>query len=264
MQIGGKQVEWYFKGKPGDGVYLRFWKDRWLGDTLFKDRWPRLYSLESNKNCSISDRISHSGTAFLLGPGWNVWPSTVEEISEMNDVNYMLNNIRFVGSKDVWKWDEEGSNHFSVANVKRMIRLDRNNNMTHLFKWESWIPLKINIHLWRAEMGRIPTRLALQRRQIVISSTICVLCDVNDEDCNHIFVHCGFAFGVWSIIRRWCKLDYVSFDDMEGLLKFYKYIQGPKWAKKLIRGIVMTTCWAIWNARNKRFLTTFLLKFKRC
>ncbi|PWA53584.1 RNA-directed DNA polymerase, eukaryota, Reverse transcriptase zinc-binding domain protein [Artemisia annua] len=202
MQIGGKQAEWYFKGKPGDGVYLLFWKDRWLGDTLLKDRWPRLYSLESNKNCSISDRISHSGIAFLLGPGWNVWPSTVEEISETNDVNYMLNNIRFAGSKDVWKWDEEGSNHFSVANVKRMIRLDRNNNRTHLFKWESWIPLKINIHLWRAEMGRIPTRLALQRRQ--------------------------------------------------GLLKFYKHIQGPKWAKKLIRGIVMTTCWAIWNARNKK------------
>ncbi|PWA40539.1 RNA-directed DNA polymerase, eukaryota, Reverse transcriptase zinc-binding domain protein [Artemisia annua] len=39
---------------------------------------------------------------------------------------------------------------------------------------------------------------------------------------------------------------------MEDLFKLHKQVTGPKWAKKIIRGIVMVTCWAMWNVRNKK------------
>ncbi|MFS8023181.1 hypothetical protein Hanom_Chr16g01448441 [Helianthus anomalus] len=30
----------------------------------------------------------------------------------------------------------------------------------------------------------------------------------------------------------------------------YKNVHGGKWRKKIIRGIVMVTTWALWNTRN--------------
>ncbi|PWA97953.1 RNA-directed DNA polymerase, eukaryota, Reverse transcriptase zinc-binding domain protein [Artemisia annua] len=180
MQINGKQASWFFKGIMGNGEALRFWKDRWFGDKILMDRWPALFAMETNKNCRIIDRFRVLGSSACLASGW--------------------------GNKDDWCWDEEGNRIFTVANVKRWLREDRNDSRNHLFKWESWVPLRINIHMWRTEMNRLPTRLALQRRQISLPSTLCPLCDVDDENCAHIFLHCGFAFGVWSLFENGAKL----------------------------------------------------------
>ena len=71
IQINGKQVSWFFKGKLGNGDYLCFWKDRWLGEKLLMDRWPKLFLLENKKNCSISDRLKRTGPVCTLAAGWN-------------------------------------------------------------------------------------------------------------------------------------------------------------------------------------------------
>ncbi|PWA34830.1 RNA-directed DNA polymerase, eukaryota, Reverse transcriptase zinc-binding domain protein [Artemisia annua] len=216
------------------------------------DRWPKLFLLENNKNCSISDRIERTGPVCALAAGWNAWPTTVEEISEMQDLSYLLASVSFAGSKDVWLWDEDSNHVFTVANFKRNLSINNNNRSPTLFKWESWVPLKINIHMWRLEMDRLPTRLALQRRHILLPNTSCSLCEVADESCGHIFVSCGFAVEVWRRIKTWCKLSFGRIMDIEDLLTFYRHVQGPKWANKIIKGIVMTTCWAIWIVRNKK------------
>ncbi|KAL7597416.1 hypothetical protein Lser_V15G29053 [Lactuca serriola] len=34
-----------------------FWKEKWCGDITLKDTFPKLYKIESNKNCKVSDRL---------------------------------------------------------------------------------------------------------------------------------------------------------------------------------------------------------------
>ncbi|PWA92737.1 RNA-directed DNA polymerase, eukaryota, Reverse transcriptase zinc-binding domain protein [Artemisia annua] len=252
-QMLGRKAQWFFKCKPGNGESIRFWKDRWLGDTILLERCPKLYELEKDKNCSIAHRVVQIGSVLSLGSEWNAWPVTVEQISELQDLQYMLSNFSFAGNKDSWRWDTEGNRSFDVVTAKKHLRESRTSQQrVCLVKWEAWVPLKINILMWRIELDRLPTRMALQRRQILIPSSTCPLCDVEDEDCSHIFVKCGFAFGVWSNILRWCNIRLVLINDMEDLFKLHKQVTGPKWAKKIIRGIVMVTCWAMWNVRNKK------------
>nr|GEZ39695.1 RNA-directed DNA polymerase, eukaryota, reverse transcriptase zinc-binding domain protein [Tanacetum cinerariifolium] len=43
--------------KVGDGSSIRFWKDTWLGNDPLYIRYNRLFHLENNKDCFISQRI---------------------------------------------------------------------------------------------------------------------------------------------------------------------------------------------------------------
>ncbi|XP_071731598.1 uncharacterized protein [Rutidosis leptorrhynchoides] len=46
-----------FSKSIGDGKNTSFWNDNWCGSSCFKDMFPRLFMLESNKNAMLSDRV---------------------------------------------------------------------------------------------------------------------------------------------------------------------------------------------------------------
>ena len=108
------------------------------------------------------------------------------------------------------------------------------------------------MHMWRAEMDRIPTRLALVRRGVNIQDVSCVLCDTGDESSMHTFTGCGITVIVWSFVERWCRLEPIIVFDVKDLLLIPDSVGGSKWAKKIVRGIIMTTCWVMWKARNAK------------
>ncbi|KAJ0493828.1 putative reverse transcriptase zinc-binding domain-containing protein [Helianthus annuus] len=164
----------------------------------------------------------------------------------------MQNRVSLSATRDRWVWIGSKDNSFSVAQLKDMFRKDRDTRRNQLMKWENWVPAKINLFIWRAEMGRILTRGALARRQVKLDNVLCALCETADEDHNHVLIGCGFAFGVWDAIGKWCKVDLIFAFDLLDVLLLHKHFDGNKWAKKIIRGIVMISCWAIWKERNKK------------
>ncbi|MFS8012310.1 hypothetical protein Hanom_Chr14g01319331 [Helianthus anomalus] len=68
----------------------------------------------------------------------------------------------------------------------------------------------------------------------------------------HVFVSCGFTFGVWSKIWRWCKLIPAYYGTIEDMLQWQNSSSLSVWGKKIVRGIIMVTCWALWKVRNKK------------
>nr|KAJ0210652.1 hypothetical protein LSAT_V11C400182900 [Lactuca sativa] len=46
----------FYAEKIGDGVLNQFWKDIWVGYAKLMDHFPRLYTLEVNKDCVIADK----------------------------------------------------------------------------------------------------------------------------------------------------------------------------------------------------------------
>nr|XP_043620201.1 uncharacterized protein LOC122592056 [Erigeron canadensis] len=144
---------------------------------------------------------------------------------------------------------------FTVAAVKKSLRKEVNMQQIQQIqqmKWVSWVPIKVNILLWRIEMDRVATRLALVKRNIQIQDTSCPLCNVDAETSSHLFVNCGFSYGVWSAIWAWCKLYPVGFNSIKEILTWMESIQMSVWGKKLIRGMVMITCWSLWKERNNK------------
>ena len=43
----------------GDGSRIRFWHDRWVGDTSLKMLYPQLYACSSDKKACISNLLDH-------------------------------------------------------------------------------------------------------------------------------------------------------------------------------------------------------------
>ncbi|XP_076917527.1 uncharacterized protein LOC143577631 [Bidens hawaiensis] len=91
-----------------------------------------------------------------------------------------------------------------------------NPNNNYIMKWSKWVPAKCNIHAWRAEMDRIPTRGALERRNISVSDNVCALFTVRD----HLELHKSIKLG-----------------DIEN---------------EVFHGVIIIACWRIWKARNDK------------
>ncbi|GKA49784.1 RNA-directed DNA polymerase, eukaryota [Tanacetum coccineum] len=44
----------------GDGLRTQFWNDVWVGDSQLRHLFPRLFALETNKDCSVASKIQSS------------------------------------------------------------------------------------------------------------------------------------------------------------------------------------------------------------
>ncbi|GJS70032.1 hypothetical protein Tco_0702873 [Tanacetum coccineum] len=110
---------WYYILKLKDEL-LSFWNDNWLGGSPLSVSFPRLYRLESNSNCCISERspiikqppsvlapVDHSSSTilgsglsgFLPPPGlifkwaWSRMLHTTHEIEELREITSILSHL---------------------------------------------------------------------------------------------------------------------------------------------------------------------------
>ncbi|GKC89097.1 putative RNA-directed DNA polymerase [Tanacetum coccineum] len=79
-------------------------------------------------------------------------------------------------------------------------------------KWNSWIPRKVNIMVWKASLNRLATRPNLAARGVTIASTNCPcpFCDSDTEDIEHVLIKCprvkmgnGTNTSLW--FDNWCE-----------------------------------------------------------
>ncbi|XP_022014882.1 uncharacterized protein LOC110914396 [Helianthus annuus] len=250
--LKGKAFASFISTKVGNGLSVNFWSDLWVGATILKHRWPNLYKLDRDKDCSVAERFIQDNAGTRFRPRWKRGLVSVEEFSELQDTQFLLSNVVLSGAKDKWLWGADGKDSFTVAMVKQLIREDTAVGRDHKMRWESWVPAKVNIFVWRAEMDRIPTKAALIKRRLNIQDGTCALCDYGEEEVMHLFTGCSFAFGVWESVGRWCNITPIMAFDFNDLLGIHEQVSGGKWAKKVIRGIVMISCWVLWIKQNDR------------
>ncbi|GJV35329.1 RNA-directed DNA polymerase, eukaryota [Tanacetum coccineum] len=70
-------------------------------------------------------------------------------------------------------------------------------------RWVKFIPIKVNVFSWRARRDRLPTRVNLSRRGVLLDSHLCPLCNAAMEDVQHVFFRCDVARVVLRKICRW-------------------------------------------------------------
>ncbi|GKF46752.1 RNA-directed DNA polymerase, eukaryota, reverse transcriptase zinc-binding domain protein [Tanacetum coccineum] len=78
--------------------------------------------------------------------------------------------------------------------------------------WNSLIPRKVNICVWRASLDRLPSRANLAMRGVELSSTSCPFCESVVEDIDHSLIRCPYVIKVWRKVWSWGNLAHpVSF-----------------------------------------------------
>ncbi|PWA81455.1 RNA-directed DNA polymerase, eukaryota [Artemisia annua] len=60
-----------FSRKIGKRDSVNFWADEWIGDLNLANMFPRLYALELEKDCSLSERLIRVGETFTWSWSWN-------------------------------------------------------------------------------------------------------------------------------------------------------------------------------------------------
>ncbi|PWA50799.1 RNA-directed DNA polymerase, eukaryota, Reverse transcriptase zinc-binding domain protein [Artemisia annua] len=98
-----------FVKKVGDGLSFSFWKDIWIGEQKLETLFPRLFSLEVNKDCKVVDRCNLNN-----GPHTRTWQwrRPVRDGVEKEQLDGLLNILRHFNpsfSNDCWEYSIDAS-----------------------------------------------------------------------------------------------------------------------------------------------------------
>nr|XP_043616298.1 uncharacterized protein LOC122588243 [Erigeron canadensis] len=133
--------------------------------------FPRLVALDMDKQCLVSERRDGSGWL------WK-WRRPLKYSRECDQVNQLISRLPsgiVSEERDKWLWNSHGKNKFFVAQVRKSIDhhcLPIDVNMKT--NWNSLVPKKVNIFIWRMRRNCIPTNVNLFARGV----------DVNTLDAN--------------------------------------------------------------------------------
>ncbi|KAJ0801471.1 putative reverse transcriptase zinc-binding domain-containing protein [Helianthus annuus] len=100
------------------------------------------------------------------------------------------------------------------------------------------------------EMDKVPTAKALVRRNIGISTSLCPMCNSEEETVDHVFNTCIIAANVWNGVSVWCKIPNIFAFYLKDLLHIFKDLDVSEKKKEVVQGIILIGCWSLWRARN--------------
>ncbi|XP_076931435.1 uncharacterized protein LOC143596576 [Bidens hawaiensis] len=143
-----------------------FWLETWNGDEPLVIQFPLLFQLEVSKNCLVSDRLTMYGGEIYGTWEWSREPSSSLEIMELRNLLLVCQNVRLGVGEDQWIWLLDEPNEFSVRSLKKVMNKEIGAVGDYVIGWNNWVPKKVCILAWRAEMERLPTRVSLAKRNV--------------------------------------------------------------------------------------------------
>ncbi|GJZ85249.1 hypothetical protein Tco_0650588 [Tanacetum coccineum] len=137
----------------------RFWLDVWKGDSPFRDAFPRIFALEQDKQITVANKL-----AVNVSDSFRRRVRSGIEQQQLSDLVTYLESVSLFNSHDQWVCSISGDGSFSVKDIR--------NSLDDLFlpswpeptRWVKFIPIKINIFIWRARRDCLPTRSNLIHR----------------------------------------------------------------------------------------------------
>ncbi|PWA61899.1 RNA-directed DNA polymerase, eukaryota [Artemisia annua] len=103
--------------KLGNGHNTKFWTDIWLEGITLQSGFPRLFALETFKNCTVAARFLNGDWNWQ----WRQNPRNGVESSQLSALMDALTNVSFSDEADKWIWNVDNSHVFSVSNARQLI-----------------------------------------------------------------------------------------------------------------------------------------------
>ncbi|GJT58389.1 RNA-directed DNA polymerase, eukaryota, reverse transcriptase zinc-binding domain protein [Tanacetum coccineum] len=204
--------------------------------------FPRIFLLETDKQCSIASRVGLIDWSSVL----RRVPRGGEESSQFNALLSVIGSTSLSDQCDVWQWSLNGLSGFSVASVRHLVDswlLDTCNDAT---RWNRLLPIKVNV----LKLNKLPSRVNLDRRGIDVISINCPSCQGDLETVNHTFFNCGLAKELWSLLAKWWDLDIPMCGNIAEWHAWLGDLHVSSKVRLAIEGVGGTLLWSIWNFRN--------------
>ncbi|GKD11633.1 RNA-directed DNA polymerase, eukaryota, reverse transcriptase zinc-binding domain protein, partial [Tanacetum coccineum] len=233
--------------KIGNGASTYFGNDTWCGDLPFKIQYPRVYALYTDKNCLIANRISLIDWSDILR--CNPRGGAVQ--SQFDATLSAIENVTLSDKSDSWQWLVNGCNGFSVASARSLVDSFFLDGDTIATRWNRFIPIKVNVFLWRLNLNKFPTRVNLDRKGIDIGSILCPTCQGDVETVNHTFFNCVLAKDLWTLMANWWELDIPIFANIFEWYAWLVSLHFSSVTRMFIEGVGGILLWSVWSFRNR-------------
>nr|GEX84744.1 RNA-directed DNA polymerase, eukaryota [Tanacetum cinerariifolium] len=203
-----------------------------------------IQELNSLKSKGI-DIMSHFAVKFSSFGGIQNYrrePRDGVEKQQFTEMNLTMNQICLATTDDRWSWDLNGEGSFVVKDMRNLIdgfMLPKEENVT---RWIKYIPIKVNIFAWKVRLNRLPSRINLSQRGILLDSLDYPVCLDAPEDLYHCFFRCEVANGIMILFCRWWNIDWVPINSYDGWLLWFNSIRLNSKIKKLLEG----ACYVMW------------------
>ncbi|XP_076889528.1 uncharacterized protein LOC143540314 [Bidens hawaiensis] len=190
-------------------------------------------------------------------------PSTYEEVQELWGCLDILPGMVLGQGEDEWNWCHDDDGIFSTESCRSMVKNGSNITNVFVMEWNTWVPLKVNLFGWKAEMERLPTSDELHKRAFLESTNICPLCEDVLESVEHVLISCYVASVVWQFISSWCGIPPVYAFSVRDLLKEHANVRARDRRRKAIQSIILTACWCLWKTRNETLFNKTQVSIRR-
>ncbi|XP_071712466.1 uncharacterized protein [Rutidosis leptorrhynchoides] len=250
----GIQFSNSFVKKVNNGCNTCFWDDHWLGNYKLKDKFARLYRLESVKDVLIMDRFEQSASGFNWNWEWLQNPRG-RTAGELSDLQNLLSSVSFNRDKqDTWTWNLSSKGFLTVKKLTSIIEehilAEHAVSSSQDTLRNNLLPKKIEIFIWRAIQRKLPVRVELDKRGIDLHTVRCPLCDDGIESVDHSLVLCNQVWDIWDRVYKWWNLGNVSNLSINELFRGNTMLQLTPFGKKLWQAVEWSCGYLLWKNRN--------------
>ncbi|GJT27095.1 reverse transcriptase domain-containing protein [Tanacetum coccineum] len=149
------------KIRVGKGTCTSFWNDLWIGDSILKLSFPRLFALEENKVISVADKLHSSISSFFRRP-----VRGGEEAQQLDQLSVILDSVSLSNMDDRWYWDLNGDGVFLVKDVRSLLNEVFLPKMDAPTRWIKCIPIKLVLFVTTSLKTRLTYSLVVQLRKM--------------------------------------------------------------------------------------------------
>ncbi|GKV49682.1 hypothetical protein SLEP1_g56420 [Rubroshorea leprosula] len=236
IRIGGKSekiksmLRNRFRWEVGEGCWVCFWRDIWVGNKSLRDLFPRLFQLAINKEGSVKENGTWEGERWKWGIEWRRERMDREK-DEEKGLGVMLASIKLrKGVADLWQWRYDVERRYVVKTTYEFLAPEDRLLEGQLCKviWCKMVPSKVGFFGWRLYLDRLPTRWNLRKRGVVLQGDgmVCGLCKEGVEDVNHLFCTCKVAWLGWVKVFKWWGVEVVMPDTVRGVVDLFLWSNG--------------------------------------
>ncbi|KAK3190292.1 hypothetical protein Dsin_029853 [Dipteronia sinensis] len=224
-----------------------------LSGNAKREAFPRIYALASQKDGLVCELGRWEGDCWI----WDIplrrsifdW-----EIAQWNGFKLALNciSIRF-GCPDALAWTFCPNGSFSVKSFRRCLEEigEVGSDAVSSLLWLGFVPHKVEVFLWQLLKVRILVKEVLRNFGMVqIASIDCPLCNSEWETVNHLFLHCDWAWKLWSEAMGWWEVSSCKNKDISGWADGWSGLCNAKSSSRAWIVLFYAVCWTIWDIRN--------------
>jgi len=171
----------------GQGHFVKFWKDCWIGDIPLANAFANLFDMASDKDSSVNSQIQN--THFEIRSPWQDSKCSWRYYKYFRRTLFKIPRTNCNGRQALQRCSWWDLNIFYFNPLKPPDKAAK-------ILWKAATPLKVKITTWLVVRDRLPTCTYLHRRQIRPFSH-CTFCGSHPESVTHIFLSCTFARRIW-------------------------------------------------------------------